>query len=196
MIVLASASATRRAMLGRAGVPIEAVPAMIDEAGMKASAKADGLRAGELALMLAEMKASRISARRPEALIIGADQVLDCDGEWFAKPRDLTEAGAHIRRLRGRSHRLETGVVCMRGGTMIWHHAEAPRLSMRSVSDAFIADYLAREGDALLGSVGAYRLEGLGIQLFDRIEGDFFTILGLPLLPLLGYLRQAGEIQP
>lgn len=194
--MLASASATRRDMLLRAGVPVETVPAMVDEAGMKASAKTHGLKAGELALRLAEMKASRISARQPEALVIGADQVLDCADEWFDKPRDLTEAAAHIRRLRGRSHRLETGVVCMRGGVMIWHHTEAPSLSMRSVSDAFIADYLAREGEALLDSVGAYRLEGLGIQLFDRIEGDFFTILGLPLLPLLGYLRQTGEIQP
>ncbi|WP_329603552.1 Maf family protein [Acidiphilium iwatense] len=196
MIVLASASATRRDMLLRAGVPIETAPAMIDEAGMKESAKADRLKAGELALMLAETKASRMSARRPEALVIGADQVLDCEGEWFDKPRDVAQAGAHIHRLRGRSHRLETAVVCMRGGAVIWHHAEAPRLSMRAVSDAFIADYLASEGEALLGSVGAYRLEGLGIQLFDRIEGDFFTILGLPLLPLLGFLRQAGEIQP
>jgi septum formation protein len=193
-IILASASAARREMLARAGIEMSVVPAAVDEAAVKAAAKAAGLSASALALRLAGMKAMRIAMRRTGALVIGADQVLDQDGTWFDKPRDPGEAAAHIRRLRGGSHELATAICCARDGRLIWHHTETPRLVMRELSDAFITDYVAREGEALLACVGAYRLEGRGIQLFDRIEGDFFTILGLPLLPLLGFLRAEGAI--
>lgn len=182
-------------MLARAGIAAAAMPAALDEHSVKAAARKHGLSAFELALRLAEMKAARVSMRRPDALVIGADQLLDCEGDWFDKPADLAAAALHIRRLRGRTHRLVTAVCCMRNGRTAWHHEEAPVLAMRDVSDEFIAGYVADEGPALLGSVGAYRLEGHGVQLFERIEGDFFTILGLPLLPLLGFLREHGLIR-
>jgi septum formation protein len=181
-------------MLARAGIPVAAMPAALDEHRVKLIARQHGLSAGALALTLAEMKAARVSLRRPDALVIGADQLLDCEGEWFDKPADLAAAALHIRRLRGRTHRLVTAACCMRQGRTVWHCQEAPVLAMRHVSDEFIARYVADEGAALLGSVGAYRLEGPGIQLFERIEGDFFTILGLPLLPVLGFLREDGLI--
>ncbi len=181
-------------MLARAGVDVAVMPASVDEAAVKQAARASGLEAAALTLRLAGMKAMRAAMRRPDALVIGADQLLDDDGIWFDKPRDLAEAAAHLRRLRGRSHALVTTACCAREGRLVWHHTAAPRLAMRAMSDAFIEHYVAREGEALLGSVGAYRLEGLGAQLFDRVEGDFFTILGLPLLPLLGFLRESGAV--
>lgn len=176
-------------MLERAGIDITVMSAAVDEAAVKKAAAAEGIEAAALAERLAGMKAMRGAMRHPGALVIGADQVLDHEGEWFDKPRDLTEAAAHLRRLRGSSHTLATSVCCARDGRLVWHHAEMPRLTMRELPDSFIAEYVAYEGEALLASVGAYRLEGRGIQLFDRIEGDFFTILGLPLLPLLAFLR-------
>jgi septum formation protein len=181
-------------MLARAGVDAAAMPACVDEAAVKSTARAAGLPAAALTLRLAGMKAMRVAMRRRGALVIGADQILDHDGAWFDKPRDLAEAAAHIRRLRGQSHSLVTTVCCVRNGELVWHHTEAPRLTMRDLRDTFIDDYVAREGEALTACVGAYRLEGLGVQLFERIEGDFFTILGLPLLPLLGFLRTQDVI--
>lgn len=193
-ILLASASATRRTMLERAGIEVTVMAAAVDEAAVKVAAAAEGLSAAALTQRLAGMKAMRGAMRRPGAIAIGADQVLDHRGQWFDKPRDLGEAAAHIRRLRGSSHALPTTVCCAKDGKVIWHHTDTPRLSMRELSDDFIADYVACEGADLLASVGAYRLEGRGVQLFDRIDGDFFAILGLPLLPLLGFLRAEGEI--
>ena len=192
MIVLASASPTRLGLLEKAGLSVTVRPASIDEHEIRQAMRAEGATAGDCALLLAQTKASRIDAG--EDLVIGADQILDLDGRWFDKPADIEAAKDHIRALRGRSHVLETAVVCFRGGRQIWSHVEAPRLTMRDVSESFLADYAAREGDALLGSVGAYRIEGLGAQLFERVEGDLFSVLGLPVLPLLGFLRQHGEI--
>ena len=195
-LILASSSAARQTMLRQAGLQFDAVPAYVDEASVKASAKANGWEPTDLALALAEMKAERISLKFPEALVIGADQVLVCGAEWFDKPVDLTAAASHLGTLSGQTHSLVTAVCVYRSGSMAWHNTASPTLTMRTLSPTFIADYLATEGDAVCTSVGAYRLEAIGSQLFDRIDGDFFTILGLPLLALLGYLRQAGALMP
>jgi septum formation protein len=189
-LVLASASLARKAVLTGAGLRFDAIAAHIDEAEIKRGAQAEKLPASETALILAEMKATRVARNRPDALVIGCDQLLVCNDIWFDKPRDLAQAADHLRRLRGQTHVLETALVCQRNGAIIWHHVVRPRLTMRNFSDAFLDQYLAAEGDVLTGCVGAYRLEALGIQLFDRIEGEQSAILGLPLLPLLGFLRQ------
>ena len=194
-LILASASASRQAILRRAGLSFEAMPAHVDEATLKESAKAAGWAASEVALALAELKAQRISQRIPGALVIGGDQILVCGEEWFDKPEDRAAAEAHLNRLSGRTHVLETAICVYRGGSVVWHHLAAPSLTMRRLSPEFIADYLEAEGDEICTSVGAYRLEALGGQLFERIEGDFFTILGLNLFALLGYLRQAGVLR-
>jgi septum formation protein len=189
-LVLASASAARLALLRGAGLAVEAQPAHIDEAEIKAAAQADGASPDEAALLLAELKAARIARREPDALVVAADQLLVCGDDWFDKPPTLDAARDQLRALRGRTHMLVTAVLCQRGEARIWHHVARPSLTMRDFSDGFLDAYLAAEGDALTACVGAYRLEGMGVQLFERIEGDYFSILGLPLLPLLGFLRQ------
>ena len=193
--ILASASQSRRRLLEAAGVPFEAVAAAVDEDEVKVALKAEGATAIETAETLAELKAQRISPRFPGALVLGADQMLDCEGRWFDKPPDLAAAAETLRRLAGREHRLLTAICLLRDGTRIWHHRDEARLTMRPLSEAFIEAYLAQVGEAALGSVGAYQLEGLGIQLFSKIDGDYFTILGLPLLPLLQVLREHGVIE-
>jgi septum formation protein len=197
-LILASASSARRAVLAAAGLQFEAVAASVDEAMIRESAHSEGLTAKETALLLADAKAARIASRRPEALILGADQILTCqmDGveRWFEKPVDPRAARAQLRLLRGRVHSLVTALVCWRDGSRVWQHVAVPCLEMRDVSDAFIDAYLAHEGDAVLASVGAYRLEGLGVQLFRSVEGEQAAILGLPLLPLLGFLRDHGVL--
>ncbi len=193
-VILASASRTRQEMLRGAGVPVTVEPAHVDEDGVKAALRADSASAAQAAETLAELKAARISAKHGTALVIGADQILDCDGRWFDKPGDRATAAAHLHALSGKRHTLATSVCVMRGGHRLWHHNEAAHLTMRPFGDAFIAGYLAAAGDEVLGAVGAYRLEDLGAQLFARIEGDFFTILGLPLLPVLENLRGHGVL--
>lgn len=145
-------------------------------------------------MLLADMKARRVSRRLPEAVVIGADQILVCEQAWFEKPADLTAARQQLMALRGRTHVLATAALCFVGGQRVWQHLAQPRLGMRMFSDAFLDAYLAHEGDRVLTSVGAYRLEGAGVHLFERIEGDHSAILGLPLLPLLGFLRQHGVL--
>ena len=194
-VILASASHSRRDMLRRAGVSLRVEPAHIDEEDVKAALRAAAGGALHAAEALAEMKAAKISARHPEALVIGADQILDCDGRWFEKPRDLASATAQLRALSGRRHTLATGVCLVGGGRRLWHRNETATLTMRPLSDDFIADYLAAIGDEALSTVGAYKLEGLGAQLFADIDGDFFTILGLPLLPVLDILREQGVLR-
>jgi septum formation protein len=193
-LVLASASSARRAVLEAAGLRFTAQAAHVDEDAVKQGAKAEGLKPGETALILSELKAQRLSRRHRDALVIGCDQVLVCEGAWFDKPADRTAAAAHLRALRDKTHVLETGLVCMKNEQVVWHHLVRPKLTMRPFSDAFLDAYLDAEGDAVLSSVGAYRLEGLGAQLFDAIEGEHSAILGLPLLPLLGFLRQHGVL--
>jgi len=194
-VVLASGSATRREMLARAGVEVEIDPPAVDEDMVKASFRAEGARAEEVSEALAEMKAMRVTRRHPGALVIGADQMLDCNGTWFDKPPDPDHARAQLIALRGKTHRLVSTAVVVRDGVRIWHRTDRATLTMRNFSDAFLDDYLARAGTAVLGSVGAYQLEGLGAQLFARVEGDYFTVLGLPLLPLLDYLRVQGVLR-
>ncbi|WP_043360505.1 nucleoside triphosphate pyrophosphatase [Belnapia sp. F-4-1] len=193
-LILATASAARRAVLAAAGLRFTAEAAAVDEAAIKESARAEGIPPGEAAMLLAEAKAQRIARRHPEALVIGADQLLVCDGRWFDKPPDMAAARAQLLALRGRPHELMTAMVCWRGGQRVWQHLARPRLTMRDFSEEFLGAYLAAEGEAVLGSVGAYRLEGIGVQLFDAVEGEHSAILGLPLLPLLGFLRQHGVL--
>lgn len=194
-LILASQSLSRRALLEGAGLDFEAMPSAVDEAAIKESAQAEGVSAADTAILLADAKAARIARRHPEAVVIGADQLLVCEGEWFDKPPDLAAARAHLLKLRNRAHELMTAVVVWRNGQRAWHHLATPRLAMRDFSDAFLDEYLAREGGFVTQSVGAYRLEGMGIQLMRDIRGEHTAILGLPLLPLLAYLRDAGVIK-
>jgi septum formation protein len=191
-LVLASQSAARAALLRDAGITFDSRPARIDEAAVKAVAAAESWPADDLALTLAGMKAARI--RAPGHVVVGADQVLVCEDRWFDKPADLDAARQQLLALRGYTHSLVTAVVCMKDGQEVWHHVATPVLTMRSFSDAFLDAYLALEGTRLQDSVGAYRLEGPGIQLFDKVAGEFSAILGLPLLPLMGFLRQHGVL--
>lgn len=190
-LILASTSAARRAMFSAAGIEALAIASGVDEAAQKAGFSGPP---PALALALAQAKAAAVARAHPGAIVIGADQLLVCDGKIFDKPADLAEAAAHLRAFSGRTHELITAVCVMQGAAVLWTHIESPRLTVRELSDAFITRYLAAEGEQILGCVGAYRLEGWGAQLFARIEGDYFTILGLPLLPLLGFLRSNGVL--
>ena len=191
-LILASRSAARAAVLRDAGIPFEAVPAAVDEAAVKAAMLAEAAPARDIADALAELKALRGAARAPGRLVLGADQVLVCDGELFDKPQDLADARRQLLALRGRTHELLSAAVVFEAGGPVWRHVGRARLTMRAFSAAFLDRYLAEEGDAVLESVGAYRLEARGAQLFSRVEGDLFTIMGLPLLELLAFLRSRG----
>jgi len=193
-LYLASGSATRAAMLRAAGLAVMVEPAQVDEDEVKTGLKREGADAAEVAETLAELKAMRVSRRHPGALVIGADQMLVCDGAWFDKPGSRAAARGQLLALRGRQHELVSAVSVVRGGARLWHHRDRARLRMRAFSDAFLERYLDLVGDDVLSTVGAYRLEGPGVQLFARIEGDHFTILGLPLLPLLDFLRGHGAV--
>ena len=191
MIVLASTSAARRAMLSAACVPFEAVAPGVDEDAVKAGFAARDMTGRDLADALAELKAVAVSARRPGDLVIGCDQTLELDdGTLLDKPGDAL--ADHLRILSGRTHRLYSAVVAAQDGRAVWRHVDRATLTVRRLSDDFIERYVAQEGGAAGGCVGGYRIEGPGIQLFDRIEGSHFTILGLPLLPLLDWLRVRG----
>lgn len=199
VLVLASSSATRRTLLTRAGLAFEALPAAVDEAALKEACQAEKIPAEDAAIILAEAKAERIAHRVPDALVIGGDQLLVCKMDngterWFDKPADMGAARTQLQALRGKTHRLVTATVAWRNGARIWQDVTIPRLTMRNFSDAFLDSYLAAEGEVLLGSVGAYRLEAMGVHLFSRVEGEHSAILGLPLIPLLGFLRQHSVI--
>jgi len=191
-IILASASAARASLLRAAGVDFAVEPAAIDEARLKREARQAGDSAIGCASTLAAAKACCISLRHPAALVIGADQVLSAGSDWFDKPGDPAEARTQLLALRGRTHMLATAACVACNGGVLWRATSTPELTMRRFSDAFLEEYIAAEGDALLGSVGAYRLEGRGVQLFSRIAGDHFAVLGLPLIELLGFLRKRG----
>ncbi len=187
-VTLASGSASRRALLAAAGVVADSVAPHVDEASYRTSLRAEGVPVRDQAMQLAELKAVRVSSARG-GLVIGGDQMLALGNEAFDKPADLAEARSHLNRLSGKSHTLETAIVVCEDGRPVWRHLARPRLTMRPLTPEFIEAYTERCGDSLLSTVGAYQLEGLGSQLFSSIEGDYFSILGLPLLPLLDYLR-------
>jgi septum formation protein len=193
-VVLASASPIRAHLLEAAGVAFSIEPAAIDESAIKREMRRAGRSAIECAQALAQAKAAAVSARDLDALVIGADQLLEAGDEWFDKPKTLAEARLQLQRLRGRMHVLATAVCVLRGGHRLWQAASRPELTMREFSEAFLDGYIAAEGAALLGSVGAYRLETRGIQLFSRMTGDHFAVLGLPLFELLEFLRSRGAL--
>jgi septum formation protein len=188
-VILASKSAARRAVLDGAGVPFDPAVAGVDEDAVKVALLAQGAGPRAIAEALAEQKAVRISAGRP-GLVIGADQTLEFEGGLYDKVDSVEAARARLRQLRGKPHQLHSAVVVAKDGSVIWRETVSATLTMRDFSDAFLEHYLAIEGEAALGSVGCYRLEDLGAQLFASIEGDYFTILGLPLLGLLELLRE------
>ena len=195
-LVLASASAVRARLLAAAGVDFQIEPAELDETFLKQACRTEGRHAADCALALAEAKARQVAARCGRAVIIGADQLLVCSDAWFDKPADLGQARAQLQALRGRTHELVTAVCVVQEKSQLWHAVSSPRLTMRYFTDTFLDDYIPAEGADIIGSVGAYRLEGRGVQLFEHIEGDYFSILGLPLLELLGFLRTKGMIRP
>lgn len=191
-LILASASAVRARLLREAGVAFDVRPAAVDEAALKRTLS--GAAAEAVAGALAEAKALAVAADFPDALVLGCDQVLVCDGRLFDKARDVGEAHAVLAFLRGKEHRLVSAVVLAERGQVVWRHVEAAALTMRDFSDEFLASYLAAEGRIVLGAVGCYHLEGRGAQLFDSVRGDFFCVLGLPLLPVLAALRRRGIV--
>lgn len=195
-IVLASSSPTRQRLLKSAGLDFTAVPALVDEDVVRETLTADGemVEPGDMAEILARAKAEDVSARYPDAVVIGADQVLSCGDELFNKPGMMEAARETLLALRGRTHQLHSAVVIAENGETVWTFVDTADMTMRDFSAIFLGRYLALAGDDVLDSVGAYQLEGPGIQLFERIEGDFFTILGLPLLPLLSELRRRKVI--
>jgi len=192
-LILASGSAVRRRLLEAAGVDFEVMKPNVDEDAAKLSLRASGLSLRDQADALAELKALSVSSKRG-GFVIGGDQMLAIDGEAMDKAVDEADARAHLLKLRGRTHELFTATVVARGGAAIWRRVDTLRLTMRAFSDEFLDNYIARAGEKTLLSVGAYQLEGLGGQLFERVEGDFFAVLGLPLLPLLAFLREHGAV--
>jgi len=193
-LVLASSSPTRAELLRNAGVVFEVESAEVNEAEIKTTFLAERRAAVDCANALAEAKAMRVARRHPGSLVIGADQLLVCEGAWFDKPDDRAAARVQLLALRGKRHDLVSAVCIVRDGRLLWHCVDRSTLTMRNFSDAFLEEYLVAARADILKSVGAYRLEGLGVQLFSRIEGGHFAILGLPLLPLLDVLRDHGII--
>ena len=192
--MLASGSPIRAELLKRAGVAFAVEVAPVDEAEIRNALKADGATAEETAEALAEAKALRVARRRPDDLVIGADQILDVDGDWLEKPGTTGGARIQLGQLSGRTHRLISAVVVALGGARAWAHVDVAHLSMRALDAPAIDSYLAEAGPEILGCVGCYQIESIGVRLFERIEGDHFTILGLPLLPLVNFLRLHGRV--
>lgn len=195
MIILASQSASRKAMLAAAGVDFTAEAAGVDEESVKAAMIGEGTDGRRLADALAELKAVKVSRRHPTALVLGCDSTVAAeDGTLIDKAESRAESRVQLQALRGTTHKLTSAAVVALGGEPIWRHVDTAKLTMRPFSDTFLDSYLDAEWPAIAGCVGGYRLEGLGAQLFSRIDGDHFTILGLPLLPLLDWLRVRGEL--
>jgi len=192
MIILASTSPTRKALLDNAGLSYTSVSPDVDERDLVM--RHPHWSPLETALKLAEAKAVEVSVRYPQAAVIGADQVLALGAKVYAKPVNVDECRQHLLELRGKTHALISGVVCARGGKTEWSHSSEALLTMRAFSESFLAQYLHQVGADCTSSVGGYKIEGLGLQLFEEVKGDHFTILGLPLLPLLAHLRRTGDI--
>lgn len=193
-LILASGSPFRKKMLENAGVDVEAIPADLDERAVEAPLTDSGTSPQDVALVLAEAKAVAVSEAHPGRLVLGCDQTLSFDGVVLHKPADMEAARRRLLKLSGKTHQLNSAVVLVRDGETLWRDVEVASLTMRHLSPAFIGHHLARVGDKALSSVGAYQIEGEGIQLFEKIDGDYFTIVGLPLLPVLAELRELGAI--
>lgn len=192
-LVLASQSASRRAMLDAAGVAHEALPALVDEASAKESLVAAGTSPRDLADALAELKALKVSRMAPQALVLGGDSLVALDdGSLLDKPESREQARDHLQRMSGKTHDIYSAAVIAEGGRPVWRHVDRARLHVRPLSEAFIESYLDLEWPAIAGCVGCFRIEGPGVQLFHRTDGSHFTILGMPLLPILDYLRTRG----
>ncbi len=193
-LILASRSAARKAMLEAAGLAITLDPADVDEGATKGRLLSEGADARAVAIALAGEKALAVSRRQPGRLVLGADQTLEQDGTLYDKAASLDEARARLKVFSGQTHQLHSGAAVARDGAVIWTLSDSASLKVRPLSDGFIDGYLARNEAAARSSVGGYWLEGEGAQLFERVEGDYFTVLGLPLLPLMGFLREIGEL--
>jgi septum formation protein len=195
-LILASGSAARRVLLEAAGLTFDVIPADIDEAAIREAIfeKSAGAEGADIASVLAAEKARVVSVAHPDALVVGADQVLALGGKIFSKPGSISEAREHLVMLRGRTHDLISAVALSRNGNVHWQTTASAGMAVRDFSDEFLGAYLERMGERVLSSVGCYALEGLGVQLFERIEGDYFTILGIPLVPLLARLREEEMI--
>lgn len=194
-LVLASESQSRKAMLDAAGVAYEPFPAAVDEAAIKQALAAEGQPPRNIADALAEAKALKVSSRIPGALVLGSDQLLALeDGIMLDKPQNPEDAKTHLRMMSGKIHHLHAAAVIAENGQAIWRHVTTAKMFVRPLSDIFIDTYVADEWERIRWSVGCYQIEGRGSQLFDRIEGDNFTIMGMPLLPVLGYLRMRGML--
>lgn len=193
-VILASASEIRRTLLVNAGLNVETIPARIDEDAIRAALQAEDATPRDVADALAEYKARKISEKRPEALVIGCDQVLEFRGEVLTKAPDIDTARAQLKHLRGQQHKLLSAVVVYEAGQPLWRHVGEVRLQMRAFSDAYMKDYLARNWTSVQHAVGCYQLEAEGVRLFARIEGDYFTVLGLPLVELLNFLTTRGAV--
>lgn len=193
-VILASQSKARSSLLTNAGLQFSCIPADIDERAAEQPLLESGALPQDIAQVLAEAKALDVSERNPGALVIGADQTLGCGDKRFNKPVDDEAARRQLLELQGKDHNLHSAVVCVKDGETLWRHVSTATLTMRPLSPAEIGHYLARVGDNVRSSVGCYQLEGIGVQLFEKIDGDYFTILGMPLLPLLGYLRQDHDL--
>ncbi|APO72869.1 Maf-like protein [Rhizobium etli 8C-3] len=193
-LILASSSPFRQMLLKNAGLEFEAHAAKIDERAIEAPLEREGISPDTVALVLARAKADEVSGRFPDALVIGSDQTMSLGRRVFHKPHDMAAAADHLRLLSGQTHRLNSAIAIIRNGALLWEHVSHASLTMRVLSSDFISRHLSRVGNKALGSVGAYQLEGEGIQLFSKIDGDYFTILGLPMLPLLAKLRELDAI--
>lgn len=193
-LILASGSPFRKKLLEHAGIEVEAIPADLDERALEAPLADSGASPEDVALVLAEAKATAVSEENPGRLVLGCDQTLSLGDEVFHKPADMEAARRHLLKLSGQTHHLNSAVVLVRDGEALWRHVGIASLTMRKLDPGFIGRHLARVGDKALSSVGAYQIEGEGIQLFEKVEGDYFTIVGLPLLPLLEELRKLGAI--
>lgn len=193
-LVLASQSEIRAALLRNAGLDVHVVPARLDEEACIASLQAENASPRDIADTLAELKSAKVASRHREALVIGCDQVLDLGGAILTKPADPEDALVQLRAMRGKTHKLLSAVVLHEDGKPVWRHVGQARLTMHDLSDPWLEGYVARNWNSIRHSVGAYKLEEEGVRLFSRIEGDYFTVLGLPLLDLLSYLRLRGTL--
>jgi len=193
-IILASNSPFRKRLLENAGLEFRTVSPETDERTVETTLEGSDVTPDDVALILGEAKAQDVSQRNPDAWVIGSDQTLSLDGRIFHKPADMEDARRHLLALSGKTHQLNSAVVIARGGETVWRHVGVAHLTMRKLDPGFIGRHLAEVGDKALSSVGAYQIEGRGIQLFEKIDGDYFTIVGLPMLPLLASLRELGAI--